>query len=251
MTGRLLMGNVWHRRDTGLQNEFRYRVLFVQFELDDIRDKSLGSRFISYNHQNIYGINESDHFSDEEGGIASAVSRLAQAHSPSLRDAKITMITQPSFLGYVFNPVSFFLVGDRESPDLVLVEVHNRVEGRHMYVLNPHQSADGTLTAGFQKDFYVSPFLEDKGQYSFSMSATNGQVSFGLVLNQKGRSVLSTRLELKSRPLNDYYLLRAMGTHPFTPHKTVAAIYWQALKLKLKGARYRRAPRGAGGSTRA
>ena len=251
MTGRLLVGNVWHHRDTGLRNEFRYQVLFVQFDFAEIMKGNFGSRLISYNQKNIYAIHDSDHFCDAKGGTIGAVQRLISAHSPSHGDAKVTMITQPSFLGYVFNPVSFFLVGNVESPDLVLVEVHNRVEGRHMYVLNPNQSTDGTMITGFSKEFYVSPFLENNGQYSFSMASKNNEVAFGLDLQQDGKTVLSTRLELTSKSLSDYNLLKAMATHPFTPHKTLAAIYWQALKLKIKGARYRRAPQDPGENARA
>ena len=42
--------------------------------------------------------------------------------------------------------------------------------------------------------------------------------------------------------LNNARLIKASLRRPLGALRTVALIYWQALKLKLKGARYRRRP---------
>mgnify|MGYP003310493838 FL=1 len=153
------------------------------------------------------------------------------------------MITQPSMLGYAFNPVTFYLGTDGEQrTTMVVAEVHNRVGQRHIYVLHPYLS-DGRSSAEFGKEFYVSPFLKMTGQYRFSMKNGSDCLEFGFDLIQEGKCVLETKLDLIAKPLSDAGLSKAAITHPLIPQKTVAAIYWQALKLKTGGARYRRVPR--------
>jgi DUF1365 family protein len=51
--------------------------------------------------------------------------------------------------------------------------------------------------------------------------------------------VLRAALAGERQPLTDRSLARAAATIPLVAVKTIAAIHWEALRLILKGARYR------------
>ncbi|KAF2020194.1 hypothetical protein BU24DRAFT_135171 [Aaosphaeria arxii CBS 175.79] len=98
------------------------------------------------------------------------------------------LVTAPRFLGYSFNPVSFWYVYN-SSHELkrMILEVNNTFGERRMYVLDgaspptPPQTPDeempklqiekASFTDAWQKDFHVSPFNSRKGSYS--LKATN------------------------------------------------------------------------------
>jgi DUF1365 family protein len=243
MKGHLLYGHVWHKRNIGTANAFRYKVLYAAFELAGLEGEGAWPRLLGVNRFNLYSLNDRDHYSDEQGGFATAIPRLMAREAPGIHLHRVRMITQPSMLGYVFNPVSFYLGEERDGRTaLVVAEVHNRHGQRHVYVLHPHRSGEG-LAAEFGKDFYVSPFLDMTGEYRFSMKEERGDLELGLDLIQEGERVLETRLDLTMKPLSDSELAKAIISHTLTPQKTLAAIYWQTLKLKAKGARYNGAPK--------
>ena len=51
---------------------------------------------------------------------------------------RITLVTNPRVLGYVFNPASFYLCRDGDGIlRVVIVEVHNTHLERHLYTLRP------------------------------------------------------------------------------------------------------------------
>ena len=252
MTGNLLIGEIKHRRSTPPANEFTYQVLYVEIDLADVRCGRMESLLFSHNHSNIYSLNDSNHYRDEQGSFATAIPRLVAATDPTVAVKAITLITQPSVLGYVFNPVSFYEIHDGGSqPAMVIAEVHNRVKRQHLYVLQRTETQDEPFAGRFQKDFYVSPFLKEKGEYRFSTVSENDSLGLSLDLYQDGKLSLETNLSLRREPLTALALLKAMATHPFTSQKTLAAIYWQALKLKLYGAKYTGAPKSASGEKHA
>ena len=79
-------------------------------------------------------------------------------------------------LGYVFNPVSFFLDYDarRRARRRSIAEVNNTYGGRRRYVLGPARRADRGATAiGFRhvRELFVSPFLHGPASYEFWFDA--------------------------------------------------------------------------------
>jgi DUF1365 family protein len=240
---KLLLGTVWHHRLTEPQNQFRYKVLYVETDLLNWDPEDSTPLIFSYDRLNFYALNERDHYHDETEGFRSAIPRLMTETVSNSKIKRIRMITQPSVLGYVFNPVTFFIgEGMDDRPNVVVAEVHNRVGQRHLYVMQPEPVADGVKPLSFQKQFYVSPFLDMDGTYKFSMSRKNTRLTLNFDLIQAKKATLETTLNLQYMRISTWALLRAFLTHSLIPQKTTLAIYWQALRLKLKGYRYRRPP---------
>lgn len=93
------------------------------------------------------------------------------------------LVTAPKFLGYSFNPVSFWYIYDSSKHLVMMVlEVNNTFGERRLYLLKAEEKAtDDSVPDGFEapakatkftnswtKDFHVSPFNSRKGTYSLT-----------------------------------------------------------------------------------
>jgi DUF1365 family protein len=84
------------------------------------------------------------------------------------------LVTAPRFLGFSFNPVSFwYLYSNQKELTAMILEVNNTFDERRMYFLR--KTGSQVLDAGakddffmdaWQKDFHVSPFNDRDGCYS-------------------------------------------------------------------------------------
>jgi hypothetical protein len=91
------------------------------------------------------------------------------------------LVTAARFLGYHFNPVSFwYLYDENKSLAAMILEVNNTFDERRMYFLRPDDEPVNRIGNGgvvpsrtvlkqkWPKDFHVSPFNSRKGSYSLS-----------------------------------------------------------------------------------
>ena len=90
------------------------------------------------------------------------------------------------------------------------------------------------------KAFYVSPFIEMRGGYEVRVRDEPARLRITINQHQPEGLELHASLDLARRPLTDRNLLRLLLRHPFLPQRTTALIHWHALRLWLRGARFRR-----------
>ena len=88
------------------------------------------------------------------------------------------LVTAPRFLGYCFNPVSFwYLYTEKKELGAMVLEVNNTFDERRMYFMKRMQESHSALAdrvytksavfrSKWSKDFHVSPFNSRKGSYS-------------------------------------------------------------------------------------
>jgi len=157
---------------------------------------------------------------------------------------RILLVAQPRILGFLFNPVSFWLVVDDENNlRAVIAEVNNTYGERHSYLcvnddLRPIKPND-TLTA--RKVFYVSPFQDVSGRYDFRFDYQDGY--FGVRIDfRDGNKGLVATIRGTRQNLRSTDILWSLVRRPFGSLRVIALIYYQALILRLKGARMRPVP---------
>lgn len=154
----------------------------------------------------------------------------------------IVAITMPRVLGYIFNPVSFYLcLDDARQLRAVICEVHNTFGEQHSYLCAHH---DHTIITGnswleAEKLFHVSPFLARTGHYRFRFDMQGEKLSIWIdYYDHENRKQLITSLSGSFSPLTKETLKQAFWRHPLVTLKAITLIHWQALKLVLKAIKY-------------
>lgn len=235
-----IAGHTSHARRGSIKNAFRYGVDFVLIDLDAPAIKL--PVLLSRNRLNLASIHDRDHGGRLKQGIGADWARRHFADA-GLNDLRIDLLTQPRFLGYGFNPVSFWLGWRGLQLMGVIAEVSTPFDDRHSYLcvkddLSPITKAD-KITA--PKALHVSPFQQVDGHYAFHFDITSDRVAIRIFHGNGNEGVIAT-LYGPRKPMTNMSLVQAYLRRPFGPLRTMALIHWQALVLKFKGATYRRRP---------
>jgi len=236
----LLVGKVRHRRARPFTYELEHDVFYTALDLAELDEVARRSRLITRNRRGLVVFRDADHLPEPSTDLDRDVRATLRADGVDATAWQITLITNLRFLGYVFNPASFYLCRDEAGVlRRVIVEVHNTFGDRHLYVLRPDAGGAGVAApfqAGMDKDFFVSPFISMDGRYAVHVRDDDEGVRLAIALRQDNAPMLSTSLVLRRRPLTDRSLVRLLLRHPLMTHRTMALIHWHAIKLWLKGA---------------
>ncbi len=158
------------------------------------------------------------------------------------------LLTTLRTFGHSFNPVSFYYCFARggERVEAVVADVTNTPWGEsHAYVLARGGEAS-VMRDTMDKVFHVSPFIGMDGRYDWRVTEPGRQLLVHIdETGDSGTHVFDATLSLQRRELSPRALLALLARFPFTSLRVVALIYWNALKLKLKGAPYFRHPEQA------
>ena len=253
MPATLLVGRVSHSRLVPRPHAFAYRLFMLRFDLAAVpaldRVHALfGMRWwkpVRFDAADFLGVpRETGSPHARVAALRSAVLLTLVEHGVHDAIGRIELVAHGRILGYVFNPVSFFLCYGADGaagPVAVIADVHNTFGQRHAYVL-PAAGADSHGVWREKKVFHVSPFFSLDGTYRFELAFNDGAVDARIDLHDSGRPVFVSRLQLSRQPLTDGRLARALVRFPFMTLRVVAAIHWEALRLWRKGLSYHSPP---------
>jgi DUF1365 family protein len=90
----------------------------------------------------------------------------------------------------------------------------------------------------FAKSFHVSPFLDMDMEYDWRFSEPGDVLRVQMINLRQGTRLFVASLDLKRRELDGGNLARMLLCYPPITLKAVAGIYWQALRLWIKGATF-------------
>jgi uncharacterized protein len=236
------VGSLRHRRMAPVAHEFTYPLFMVLLDIDRIPELMRESLFTGYNRWNWASYHEADHFGDPGQPLRTRLVRDAARHGLTLPDGPIFLLTHLRYLGYCFNPVSFFFCHDTAGRlGLVLAEVNNTFGGAHNYWLEPVPlSGRGPFTASAAKAFYVSPFMPADLRYSFRFTSPLDSLVVHMVAEQArtGCDVehrFDATLRLERRPWSSGAIRDALMRFPVMTAAVMAGIHWEAVRLWWKG----------------
>jgi hypothetical protein len=229
-----------HARRGAIRNAFRYGVDYVMID----PASSAGPLLFSRNRFNLTSVKDSSHGGPMKQGCGAAwAEEVFESAGLDLQNAQIRLLTQPGFLGYVFNPVSFWLAFERGALVAVIAEVTNTCGDRHSYLchLPDFEPITPDRQIAAQKIFHVSPFQKIAGTYRFNFAVSASRIAIR-ILHENGPNGVVATLTGKARPLSNLSILGSVVRRPLGALRTMALIHWQALKLWRKGAPFRRRP---------
>lgn len=231
----LFVGTLRHRRFEPVEHAFTYRLFMALLDIDRLPDLMRVSRLTSYNRFNWASFHDRDHFGDPARPLRERLALDAARQGIDLPDGPVLLLTHLRYLGYGFNPVSFFYCFDAVGRlQTVLAEVSNTFGGAHNYWLRPEPEARG-FRAAAAKSLYVSPFLPVDLDYRFSLTPPADSLVAHMETVRAGLVGFDATLSLERRPWDAAEIRRALFRHPAQTAQVVAAIHWQALRLWWKG----------------
>lgn len=236
-----LRAQVSHARRGSLHHAFRYGVDYLLFAPDHM----CGLRLFSHNRTNLFAFHDRDHggLRGEGRGASWAWEQFAAAGIARAPDLVMAFLTQPRFLGHWFTPVSFWMLLRGDALVAAIAEVNNTFGQRHSYLCSlPGGAAIGASDEiRADKVFHVSPFQDVAGEYRFRFALTPERLAIR-IRQIDGANGLEAAMAGALVPLTDRALIGAALRRPGGSLRVLALIYWHALRLKLKGARYRHLP---------
>lgn len=226
---------VVHERLSPTRHGFRYRLFFLDVDLDEL--DRLGRRlfFFSRNHWNLYTFRDSDHLDLGQGSTkANVIRHLADQGVVVPAGAKVRLVTLPRVLGYIFNPVCFYFISDASGqPIHAVAEVTNTFHEMKPYVI-PAPNAQGVFEHVVEKHFYVSPFSELDTQFHFRLGVPGERIKIHIDDLKGGERVLLSWIQGERQALTDARLLWYLVRYPLLTVLVIGRIHWQAFRLWLK-----------------
>lgn len=234
-----IAGHTVHSRLGKIGNSFRYGVDYVLIDPDSPHRPLLFSR----RGWNLTSVLDRHHGGAPGKGRGAVWAREVLASAELEGSYKLLLLTQPGICGYVFNPVSFWLAQRGGDLIAVIAEVNNTFGDRHSYLCHkpgfqPIAYADRLEAA---KVFHVSPFQQIAGGYRFNFGLFPDRISIRIAHHNGDQGVIATLSGPRKR-LSNRSIISALLRRPAGAFRTISLIYWQAIRLKLKGATYRTRP---------
>jgi uncharacterized protein len=260
-------GTIRHRRFEPVEHSFRYRLFLMYLDLAELPEVLDPYPLFSARRAAPGRFRRDDFLGDSDRPLDECARGAVAAASGERPRGPVRLLTGLRYFGHSFNPVSFYYCFDQEGErvDAIVADVENTPWGeRHPYVLARGERRGTVLADDLDKAFHVSPLMGMDQTYSFRASEpgesiavhiesrpretakTHPQDAFLRSRRSGAPKTFDATLNLRRRELSRRTLNRMLARYPAMSLQVVAKIYGQALRLKLKGARYHPHPEATG-----
>lgn len=237
-------GTLVHRRQTAPVHSFSYRMRLLWLDLDQLDTQIDRHLFWSSRRPALAWLRRRDYLRPETANLKTAVLDTLQERLGFRPAGRVHMLTAPRVFGIAFNPLTLYYAHDEQDKVCaVLAEVRNTpwLE-RQLYALDLRA---GEHPPAHAKSFHVSPFLPMDLSYHWWLPAPDDLLRVSITNRRGTANVFRAGLFAERQafsPLKELFLHWPQGL------KTLCGIYWQALKLLLRGARFHGHPARSDGA---
>lgn len=223
MKNALYEGLVVHQRLEPRPHSFRYKVNYFYFDIDNISDLITFKPFLTFSPKNYLSSKEIK---------AEIKKHLGDGHQDV---QSVFILTQLSYFGLCFNPVSFYYCFNEKKELLYVVSqiTNTPWNEKHIDVIDFQKN---TGEAHFPKNFHVSPFMPMEVDYSWKLSLPSETLKIKMLNKMHGhdKHFFNAEMNLKRKEYTSTNVLLSLLRFPLMSFKIIAGIYWQAFILYLK-----------------
>ena len=218
---------------------FAYPVCMVWLDLAELDAVFRGRWLWSTRAPALAWLRRADYLGDPGVPLEQAVRDRVERDMGRRPTGPVRLLTMLRTFGHCFNPVSFYYCYDAgaEHVEAIVAEITNTPwNERHAYVLpaSAREPGSATLRFRFGKSFHVSPFMPMQIEYDWRFAPPGERLVVHMQNRRAGQTMFDATLALERREIDGASLALALLRFPFASLQVLRAIYWQALRLKLK-----------------
>lgn len=242
-------GWLHHRRFEPVEHSFRYRLFMAYLDLDELPAVLDPFPLWSARRAAPAHFCREDYMGDPERPLAECVRDTVERHAGARPEGPVRLLANLRYFGHVFNPVCFYYCFDRggERVEAVVADVNNIPWGEsHPYVMTRGERNGSVVSGKVEKALHVSPLMGMDQTYSLRATEPGEELLVQIDSNPigEGAKAFDATLSMRRRELSGPVLAKMLARYPVMSLQVVGRIYAQALRLKLKGAKYFPHPRG-------
>ncbi|MFI3246506.1 MAG: DUF1365 domain-containing protein [Ferrimonas sp.] len=232
MNSSLCYGQVTHQRQLSPKHRFDYQMMMMWLDLDEL------AQLQGLWRRPWYWFRRDDYLANilpacQQWTLKQAVLARMSAMADTPLDGKVFMLGQVCTLGVYFSPVNFYLLEQDGAYRYLLAEVSNTPWNQRHHYLVP-------LPCDLEKStkrFHVSPFMPPDLGYRWQVRIEPTRIRIAIDCEQQQR-VFWAGLDLQRQPLTASTLRSARTRLVWTNLKALAGIYFEAVRLWRKGAKF-------------
>lgn len=244
----IFVGKIGHSRFAPRPRAFSYAVYMAYLDLDEIEGRSSakpfsGSRLFSATSRRRWvpaQFRREDFYGDADELLSEEIRSLVERRTGTRPDGPIRVLANLRTFGYQFNPIAVYYCFDASGERLshVVADVSN-IPWRESYAYVFTADAAGeTIDGTAEKKMHVSPFLEMDYTYRLRTALPTDELGVLVSNSRDGVVEFSAALRMRRTPATAAQLRRTLRRFPAMTISVTAKIFWQALKMKLRGYRW-------------
>ena len=223
MNNLLYQGSVVHHRLKPKNHRFQYNVNYFFFDLSKPSDLITIPWILTFRPKNYLTEMQAREELTKHFGMAAAEVK------------SIFILTQLSYFGFCFNPVSFYYCYGKNNKLLFILSLTTNTPWGEKHV-NCFDFEKFQGEFHFAKEFHVSPFMPMEIDYTWNFNNPHEHILITMQNKNAGEtnSFFSAQMNLKSQKLTHKNVYLSLINFPLMSFRTIVGIYWQALVLYLK-----------------
>lgn len=244
-------GRVEHRRFSPVEHRFHYPLYMLYLDLDELPSLLRSRLGLHQAYFSAASFCRQDHLSDPALPLRDAVLQLVNRNSGLQLTGPVHLLTLLRNFGYYFSPLNLYFcfdAGGRNVASIVAEVTNTPWLEKNWYVLwegNRFGRPD-QLYFRHPKGFHVSPFMDMDAEYEWRMNKPEMALTVFIAYHRQGQKMFEVTLALKRQELSRCAMLRTLVRNPWMTARVSQAIYWQALRLWLKGCPFHPHPKYRG-----
>ncbi len=237
MKSAIYVGEIAHVRSIPKSHHFRYPLFMWFLNLDELDQLPDLGRWFSARKWAISRMVRSDYLGDPKVPLADAVRARMLELTGEPVTGQVCGLMHMRTMGLYFSPVNFYYGFDKDGNlTHFLAEVSNTPwNERHHYA---YHVGGGRYAMTEAKAFQVSPFNPLQQQYRWQIVPPGDLTEVAINVSDSRGEIFEARLQLTRQSLDLPTVRRLLLRKPIMTAFIVGGIYYQALKIYLKGIPY-------------